>query len=117
METPSFFSSLLSGFRITQTVQDQEQITVLGEIIPYSVPCPDCHCETNRVHSYYTRIPHDLSCGGYRLRLNLKVRRMRCLNPLCKRKTFAERMPDFLPFHAQRTLRQTYWLKCPPGDN
>ncbi len=36
---------------------------------------------------------------------------MRCINELCKRKTFAERMPEFLPFHAQRTLRQTYLLK------
>lgn len=37
---------------------------------------------------------------------------MRCPNKLDKRKTFGERMPDFLPFHAQRTLRQTQLLKC-----
>jgi transposase len=34
------------------------------------------------------------------------------LNELCKRKTFVDRMPDFLPFHAQRTLRQTQLLHC-----
>jgi len=34
------------------------------------------------------------------------------VNKSCNRKTFAERMPEFLPFHAQRTLRQTQLLKC-----
>jgi transposase len=112
MELASFFSLFLPGFQNIQTVIHQEEVIVSAEIIPHPVFCPDCHSPTNRVHSYYTRIPYDQSCGFYRLRLNLTVRRMRCLNELCKRKTFAERMPDFLPFHAQRTLRQTQLLKC-----
>lgn len=111
MEFASVFSSFLPGFKITQTIIDQDELVITAKIIPHPVVCPDCQCPANRVHSYYTRIPHDLSCGFYRLRLNLTVRRMRCLNELCKRKTFAERMPGFLPFHAQRTLRQTQLLQ------
>lgn len=112
MEIASFFSSFLPGFQNIETDINQEEVTVSAEIIPHPVVCPDCHNPTNRVHSYYTRIPYDISCGFYRLRLNLKVRRMRCMNKACKRKSFAERLPDFLPFHAQRTLRQMQLLKC-----
>lgn len=113
MELVSVFSSFLPGFQITQIEiePDQMAMVIYASIIPLPVLCPDCHHITNRVHSYYSRIPHDISYGFYRLRLHLTVRRMRCVNQLCRRKTFAERMPEFLPFHAQRTLRQTYFLK------
>lgn len=113
MELASVFSSFLPGFQITQIEiePDQMDMVIYASIIPHPVLCPDCHHFTNRVHSYYSRIPHDISYGFYRLRLDLTVRRMRCINEFCKRKTFAERMPDFLPFHAQRTLRQTCLLK------
>jgi transposase len=36
---------------------------------------------------------------------------MQCLNEGCPRQTFSEVMPDFIPSHAQRTLRQTQWLR------
>jgi transposase len=35
----------------------------------------------------------------------LQVRRFFCDQPLCPRRTFAERLPDFLPVKAQRTAR------------
>jgi|WetSurSiteA1Bulk_404760.scaffolds.fasta_scaffold09779_2 transposase len=112
MDFASIFSSFIPGFQITQTTIEQDNLIITARIIPRSVYCPECNCPSSRVHSYYTRNPHDLSFGFFRLRLNLTVRRMRCMNMQCKRKTFAERMPDFLPFHAQRTLRQTHLLQC-----
>ena len=112
MDFASIFSLFLPGFKITQVMIEHEDAVITAHVIPKPVPCPGCHGLSDRVHSYYTRIPHDIPLGFFRLRLNLTVRRMRCQNKCCKRKTFAERMPDFLPFHAQRTLRQTQLLKC-----
>jgi transposase len=112
MEFAEIFSSFLQGFQITEAIVKPGEMVITAKIIPHAVPCPDCNCLSNRVHSYYIRIPHDLSCCRYQMRLHLTVRRMRCLNESCPRKTFAERMPEFLPFHAQRTLRQTELLQC-----
>lgn len=60
-----------------------------------------------RVHSYYTRTPHDLPVCGQAVRIHLRVRRFRCLNPLCARQTFAEPLPELLPPRARRTSRLT----------
>jgi transposase len=59
------------------------------------------------VHSYYTRSPRDLPCNGRRVRLALGVRRFRCANDKCPRQTFAERIPQVVPVHGQRTARLT----------
>lgn len=112
MEFADIFSSFLQGFQITQVKMDKDEMVISARIIPHPAPCPDCKCLSDRIHSYYTRIPHDLACCIYRVRLNLTVRRMRCMNKACARKTFADRMPEFLPFHAQRTLRQVELLQC-----
>jgi transposase len=39
------------------------------------------------------------------------VKRFRCLNVECPKITFVERLPDLLPFHAQRTNRLTVVLR------
>lgn len=43
--------------------------------------------------------------------LELTVRRFRCLNPECPKKTFAERFPEWLPTYARRTTRLTDVLR------
>jgi transposase len=42
----------------------------------------------------------------------LSVRRFRCPNVHCKRKTFAERIPQVAPVHGQRTIRLTLTLQA-----
>jgi transposase len=111
MEFASVLSLLLPDYQVTQTAFDQEQVTISASRIPAPALCPNCHLPSTRLHSYYTRSPQDLSLGSFRLQLNLTVRRMRCLNQECFHQTFAERMPDFLPLYAQRTLRQTQFLR------
>ncbi|MGH2536020.1 MAG: ISL3 family transposase [Candidatus Promineifilaceae bacterium] len=68
-------------------------------------PCPACAQSSGRVHSYYMRRPHDLPIGEFVVRLCLRVRRFRCLNPNCPRSTFSEPLPELLEPHAQRTNR------------
>ena len=112
MEKTTFISSYLHPeYRVEQMKLDGDHITIFAQTIKQMAVCPDCQVTTRRVHSYYTRIPHDLPCGAFSVRLNLKVRRMRCMNPECARKTFSEQVPTFLPPHAQRTLRLTCLLK------
>src|SRR5207302_1970425 len=64
-----------------------------------------------RIHSYYLRIPHDLPCSGRPVYLKLYVPRFRCLEVSCQRKTFVERLPQVVEFHAQRTQRLTSSLR------
>jgi transposase len=112
MKKPTFISSYLHPkYKVEQMLLEDDQITVVAQATKQVTICPDCQAPTRRVHSYYSRIPHDLPCGIYSVRLHLKVRRMRCMNPACVRKTFAEQIPAFLPPHAQRTLRLTCLLK------
>jgi hypothetical protein len=40
------------------------------------------------------------------------VRRFRCQNVHCKRKAFAERIPQIAPVHGQRTIRLTLTLQA-----
>jgi len=45
--------------------------------------------------------------SGLTVHLELRVRRFRCLNEQCAQQTFAERFPETLLVHAQRTQRLT----------
>jgi len=67
--------------------------------------CPLCGQPSARVHSHYRRTPRDLPFGARSVRLLLHVRRFFCDQTACPRRTFAERLPDFLPVKAQRTAR------------
>jgi transposase len=69
--------------------------------------CPYCTCPSLRVHSAYPRKPRDLPVSDMRVQLILHVRRFFCDVPTCPQRTFAERLPDVLPAHAQRTARLT----------
>src|SRR5947199_8096168 len=73
--------------------------------------CPTCRQPSLHVHSRYCRIPRDLPVTEHAVRLLLHVRRFFCDNPACTRRTFAERLPELLPFRAQRTSRLTHTLQ------
>ena len=68
-----------------------------------SASCPDCQHVSSRVHSTYIRSPKALPSSGRPVRLCLQVRRFRCSNPACQRKTFAEAFPHLLAPRVQRT--------------
>jgi transposase len=101
----------LPGFVVEKVNRIENQIQVKARASLPRTVCPTCHHASDRVHSYYDRIPRDLPVSDQSVQLILTVRRFRCLNPECYRKTFAERLPDFVPFKAQRTLRLTATLR------
>ena len=71
---------------------------------PVTACCPCCHQESACPHGFCTRHPHDLSWGDQPVLLSLSVRRFRCGNPVCPRKTFTVPLIG-LPRRAQRTER------------
>lgn len=102
---PITFALELPGFEITAVKPDKELISVSAFSTSPTAICPTCSQSNHRVHSYYQRHPDDLPWSGLALRLTLTVRRFFCDNPDCPRRTFAERLPQLLKPHAQKTKR------------
>src|SRR5215217_6987491 len=70
------------------------------------VRCPLCGEPTDRVHSRYERTLGDLPWARFAVRLQIRVRRFFCDNPVCPRTIFAERLAGIAPACAHRTDRQ-----------
>jgi len=97
----------LPGFTIDQVETAEALLIIQAHSNAPTAQCPSCGQSSRSVHSYYTRSPRDLPCSDRRVRLRLGVRRFRCRNDTCPRKTFAERIPQVVPVHGQRTARLT----------
>ncbi|HEX2243663.1 MAG TPA: ISL3 family transposase [Gammaproteobacteria bacterium] len=95
----------LPGFNIDQVRAVDTALLVEASATRPTAICPSCQTPSQRVHSRYTRTPRDLPVTDHAVRLRLHVRRFFCDHPSCPKRTFAEPVPDLLPFRAQRTLR------------
>lgn len=73
--------------------------------------CPGCGWPSHAGHGSYRRHPADLPALGRRVRLDLEVRRFRCLNAACPRRTFAGHVPILLAPQARRTKRLSEALR------
>ena len=101
---------LLPGCEIDSVRVGDRKMILEAHTVKEAANCPECTQSSQRVHSYYTRKPRDLPIAELVVRLHLRVRRFRCLNPACTKRTFAERLPELLVPHAQRTNRLTIAL-------
>jgi transposase len=95
----------LPGFIIDTVDTRDGKLLVEATAVRSTVACPDCYQFSARIHSWYMRTPRDLPVSDHHVQLLLHVRRFFCDTPSCPRRTFAERLPDLVPFHAQRTQR------------
>jgi transposase len=102
---------LIPGFAVDTVRTVDMTLVVEAHSAQAQVACPTCQQPSLRVHSRYCRTPRDLPVSEHTIRLLLHVRRFFCDNPACARRTFAERLPDLLPFRAQRTFRLTRTLQ------
>lgn len=93
----------LPGCSVEQMSQTEETILITACSTTLSSRCPDCQQVSSQVHSTYMRSPQALPSSGRPVRLLLRVRRLRCSNPRCGRKTFAEPFPHLVAPRAQRT--------------
>jgi transposase len=84
----------------------EDGVTIRAVSEATDVCCPLCGELSERVHSRYTRTLADLPWAQFAIRLELRVRRFFCANPVCPRTIFAERLAGIAPAFAQRTDRQ-----------
>jgi transposase len=68
-----------------------------------SARCPRCHRRSDHLHSRYSRGLADLPIGGLPVIVHLQVRRFRCTNQHCSRRTFVEQVPTLAAPYARRT--------------
>lgn len=95
-----------AGIAVESVLEPEEnQLVIEAVSTALAAMCPDCGELSQHVHSYYLRSPQDLPISGQSVRLHLRVRRFRCGNQDCSRKTFAERLPKVVPSHSQKTAR------------
>lgn len=106
MLTHLFFPTL-SGIRVDRLWREDAAIHLAVRATRRFARCPLCQRRAKRVHSHYERTLADLPCGGDRVTLHLRVRRFVCRVRWCKRKVFAERLPDLVAPFARRTTRLT----------
>jgi len=85
--------------------EDAELLEISATSTQTTARCPDCHRDSNQVHSYYTRAPADLPISDRRIQLLLTVKRFRCRNLDCARSTFVESLPHLVAKSARRTKR------------
>jgi transposase len=79
-----------------------EQVQLCDEIMHVTVrraevsaTCPRCGTRSEAFHSSYERGLADLPIAGREAVIDLRVRRFRCYQSNCPRKTFAEQAPVF----------------------
>ncbi len=89
-----------------------EQVELCGQVVHLSVrlaalgaPCPTCGRSSEAVHSSYCRIIADLPIADRQVTVQLLVRRFRCREQACSRRTFAEQVPLLVDRYARRTRR------------
>ncbi len=97
----------LPGFAVTQVTDDKTTVMIYASAQQATASCPRCQHPSQSIHSYYARSPQDLPISGKTVRWVLRVRRFRCQNPGCPQRTFAERCPEVVAPHGQRTKRLT----------
>lgn len=95
----------LPGFVVDEIRICGEMIMIEAHSCSTQAKCPQCGMPSTRIHSRYLRCPQDLPCSEKAVRLQLTVKRFRCVNQQCPRCTFAERLPELVEVNRQRTRR------------
>ena len=86
-------------------VEDKE-IRVQAHYRSPDAACPDCGVFSGQVHSSYERTLMDLPAHGRRVLIRVTIRRFRCSEGACARKTFAEPLAGIVDGRfARRTAR------------
>jgi transposase len=83
----------------------QGTIRLIVSAVQTVINCPVCNHPTHRIHSRYERNLADLPWADYSISLQLRVRKFFCLNTLCERRIFTERLTNVSAPWARRTLR------------
>lgn len=90
---------------VEKVIVETERIVIDCRLRVIAPRCPRCRRVSSRMHSRYQRRIADLPWQGRPVMLCIHVRRLRCFNPRCEQRIFAERAEDLFGSHARRMLR------------
>lgn len=96
---------LPSSLKLDNMTFEEKTITCEASSTQVQGECPDCHQPSQRIHSGYSRTVADLPWGEAKLCFHLNVHRFFCDSKQCSRKTFTEKLPEFVAPYARRTIR------------
>jgi len=96
---------LPAGMAIASVHPSASELAVHLACHTASMPCPECHQLSDRIHGQYQRTVADLPCAGRNVILALTVRKFICRTPGCPRKIFTERLPGLVQSYARMTSR------------
>jgi transposase len=91
---------------------DANGVVITLSVIATAASCPLCRRSSERMHSRYVRRLADLPWRGVAVSLRLHMRRFFCDAADCRRRIFAERLPEVAPAYARRTARLTEVLRA-----
>jgi transposase len=83
-----------SGLIVDEVVIGADAIGVSARPAACASACPGCGHASQRVHSRYWRQLLDLPSHGRSVRIRIAVRRFRCSDPSCPKRTFTERLDE-----------------------
>lgn len=72
--------------------------------------CPGCRSLSDHVQSGYHRTVRDVAVRGWRVRVEIDVRRFDCRNPACDDAIFCERLLPWVPAYGRRSNDLTAWI-------
>ncbi len=94
-----------AGLRLLSVQFEDDACSVRAAVGSLSACCPACRRSSSVIHSRYWRTLRDLPLQGRNVKLYVEVRRFRCRNQDCGRKTFVEPLATVTTKHSQQTLR------------
>lgn len=94
----------LAGLAVDEVADHGDYVLVAAHIPATAAACGGCGMPSARVHGHYRRFLHDPPAGGRRVLIVLTVRRLACLNPACRVRTFAEPVPGLTQRYGRRTM-------------
>ncbi|MFB7280280.1 transposase family protein [Streptomyces hydrogenans] len=116
----------VAGIAVRSVDVDIENVRLDVQCTTAGGACPGCGVCSTRVHSSYLRFLADVPSAGRSVVLQLRVRRFRCGNTKCPRRTFVEQISGLTrrarpahrttAFHPDRRRPRPGWSsRRPPG--
>ena len=106
MPEAAFQQLVPSGLVVDEVRIEPNAITVSARPAAGCSVCPECGQVSRRVHSRHGRQLLDLPSHGRSVRILISVRRFRCADPNCPKRTFTERLDETITRpSARRTSR------------
>jgi transposase len=93
-----------TGLHLEGATVEPAAITLTVHRTAATAACPACRQRSRRVHSQYERSLRDEPLGGRQVTVRWRVRRFRCANRRCARRTFAEQAPRLTRRYARYSV-------------